>query len=1327
MNKSRALFILLLLLIPVGFLGLISSEASSQWLLRQVLSVSALQVAKIKIAGRLLDQFSLTDVQYQSDNETISFDKLAIRWHPKALLWGRLHLLDITIDGLQVSLSETAKPEKTGRFALNLPLQMTIENALINGLHYQSGDFVQNIEKLQFAIDTDGDQLKIGALSIDDAIVKASAQGQITLNQDLDVNATAAWQLDTEQNGVLQGATTVSGNLQALAFNHQVSSPFQLAVEGKLDDLDSAPRITANAVWHNLVWPLTPTSAPQIKSDQGSVEVSGLLSDYQISLNGRLSQQYLPDASLNFTGKGSQTALTIEKLALASTTGSFLLTGDVSWQDVPRFAIAATAKDLNPAIFLPEMPGQLTFNSQINGELGDSLQLDAELPSLTGQLRGTPVNAHGKLLIDGDNVKVDNVEMRSGVNSLSANGNIGQAQSMLKLQIDSPALLTLHPALAGSVKGAGVIQGNLQNPAINLQLHAKGLRIADFRTEQIALDLDYSPDTAKTSKVLFSAKAIKTADLQLDNAQLQGGGSLAQHHFEADLHSRNGTIAAALTGSFLAGKWLANLAKLDVFSQESGMWQLKRPPTITVTNSPQGLDTSWSEACLAQNNAALCTQGRYQVNGDFITKMLASALPTQLLKSFFPAEVALTGTLNADTELNQQQGLLNGRFQVGMSPATLSLDDKTLALGASSVSGTIKANMLSTTFDVALAQQDYLRGQLQWQMGKSQAIGGQLSASIRELAVAETFLPQLSATQGLLTAELNLKGTVQNPIFMGQLNLSQGSVNLVDQGFGLRNMTLHAFASGDQPNSIELNGSLLPELLNTTHLSQSIEVNGLIKLHADLQQQKGALAGRYRIDSPPLSISLQNREGSTKIPVAASSLTGSIDGDAISADLDLKLADQDYLHSQLNLDSIKQTLSGTITASIENLSLLNPLVPQLSNIKGNLKADLAVQGTLTNPLAKGEIQFIGDAIEVNDLGISLRELKVTALASGDIEQRMQISGSAKSGDGAINIDGFANLQAETGWPLELTLLGDNFEVAKLSEAQTSLSPNLKLAYAHNQGTVTGSLKVPKALIALQEFPENAVKVSADEVIIGEEHQAEQIQEAPGLDVNIELELGEQVSFSGRGLNTELAGKLRLSKAAEKISLFGKIDMLKARYKSYGQDLTVRQGHLVFNGPVDDPWVDVEAIRLSKNRKVTAILSLSGSLKKPQTRIYADPAMPESEALAYLVTGRSLSQVSKAEGNILASAAMSYAGGQAAWITEKLGIDEFDVQEGETLQDTLVTMGEYLTPDFYLGTKVGLFNKQAVMVLKHNITDAINLETQAGTSQRIKLNYEIDKD
>jgi translocation and assembly module TamB len=192
-------------------------------------------------------------------------------------------------------------------------------------------------------------------------------------------------------------------------------------------------------------------------------------------------------------------------------------------------------------------------------------------------------------------------------------------------------------------------------------------------------------------------------------------------------------------------------------------------------------------------------------------------------------------------------------------------------------------------------------------------------------------------------------------------------------------------------------------------------------------------------------------------------------------------------------------------------------------------------------------------------------------------------------------------------------------------------------------------------------------------------------------------------------------------------MYGNVDMDKARYKSYGQDLTVRKGRFLFNGPVDKPWLDLEAIRVSNSKEVTAILKLTGPLDTPQTRLSSEPALPESEALAYLVTGKPLNQVSKSEGNALAGAALSYGSGQISWIAEKLGIDVFEVNEGKTLQDTLVSVGQYLTPDFYVGTKVGLFNKQAVLVLKHKLTDTFNVETQTGTSQRIKLNYEIDTD
>jgi translocation and assembly module TamB len=562
---------------------------------------------------------------------------------------------------------------------------------------------------------------------------------------------------------------------------------------------------------------------------------------------------------------------------------------------------------------------------------------------------------------------------------------------------------------------------------------------------------------------------------------------------------------------------------------------------------------------------------------------------------------------------------------------------------------------------------------------------------------------------------------------MGQIDLAKGAVDIAEQGLGLRDINLHADASGGQVNRIQINGSLLPAMLKQAN-SQQLQLKGLVNINADLQQQGDFLAGNYRIDSPPLTILLGNSGAKTKIPLGASSLSGSIKGEQVSADLDFRLAGQDYLRAQLQMDTGKtQTLSGRINASVVEFALLNPLVPQLSDIKGHLNADLALQGTLDKPAASGAIRFTGGAVNMNELGLTLREIKLQALASGGGNGRIQMTGSAKSGKGAVYLDGFAVLQAHAGWPVELMLKGENFEVVKLPEAQIAISPDLKFLFAEKKGKVTGTLKVPTAIMTLKELPENAVKVSPDEIIVGEEKVAENAPVTPGIDANIDIELGKQVSFSGQGLATNLTGKLKITKSGEKMAMHGNVDMIKARYKSYGQDLTVRKGRFLFNGPVDNPWLDVEAIRVSKSKKVTAILSLTGSLQKPQTRISSEPSLPESEALAYLVTGGPLNQVSKSEGNMLAGAALSYGGGKATWLTEKLGIDEFEVQEGETLQDTLVAVGEYLTPDFYVGAKVGLFNKQAAMVLKHKITDAINVETQAGTSQRVKLNYEIDTD
>ena len=1334
MKKRMALLIIMMiaLIIPAGLFGLISSEAGSHWLLRMVFLSLPAKVSVAKMEGRLLDRISLTTFHYQSDTETIAIDKFAFVWQPYGLLSGTLKIADVVVNGLNISVTDAKESQEKSNFdltaELKLPVQIVIENFLLTDMQFHKGDFVQKLEKLQIALATEGDQIKIKALNVNAQPIAATAQGQMTLGKGFPFNLKLDWKVNTEQKGLWQGSTTIAGDINKLTFDNQLSSPFKVVLKGNLDDLQTKPRINTRADWSKVVWPIT-GAPPLLKSEQGTVELSGLLSDYKVTLNGQLTQQYLPEASLSFNGKGSQNALAIEKLEIKSKTGFFQINGNLSWQDLPAFDLTATGQNFNPAILLPEMPGNLNFSSHVKGKLdAKALQIDAEINRLSGQLRGKPVSANGKLVLNGDQLKVDALRINSGANKIAVNGTMGQEQAVLEVSIDAPALDELWPTLGGSLLGEGFMQGTWKNPAVKFQAKGKQLRFAEHRAGQLAINIDYSPDTKKTSRILFSASAIQSNGVQIDSVRIDGLGTLEQHNFKADIISDDGNLSTALTGNLKAGNWKGDVSRLDLNSRDLGLWQLERNLAVSLIQSPTGIDVTLNEACLVQKTASICTHGRYFASGDLNFALKASAVPTKLMKAYLPEQIQLNGTLNTNTEIQKQKGLFTGRYQLELSPATLLFKGKEVLLGASSLSGKIKGDTLSADIDLALAGQDYVRGQLQMDAGKSQAISGQISASVREFAMLEAFVPQLSGTKGALTADLKVKGTAKKPVVIGQIDLAKGAVNIAEQGVGLRDINLHAVASGGQINRIQINGSVLPAMLKPANAPDQIQLKGLVNINADLQQQEDLLTGHYRIDAPPMIVLLQTSAAPTKIPLGASSVSGSIKGDHVSANIDFRLASRDYLRAQLEMNTSKpQTLSGQITASVHEFALLNPLVPQLSDIKGHLDADLDLHGTLEKPFASGAIRMSGGAVDVNELGLALREIKLQALASGDSAERIQITGSAKSGEGAVYIDGFASLQAQAGWPVELILKGENFEVAKMPEAQIAISPDLKLVFAEKKGKVIGTLKVPKAIMTLKELPENAVKVSPDEIIIGQEKVEGNAPAAPGIDANIDVELGKQVSFSGQGLATNLTGKLKIIKSGEKIAMHGNVDMIKARYKSYGQDLTVRKGRFLFNGPVDNPWLDVEAIRVSKSKKVTAILGLTGPLQKPETRISSEPALPETEALAYLITGKPLNQVSKSEGNMLASAALSYGGGKAAWFTEKLGIDEFEVQEGETLQDTLVSVGQYLTPDFYVGTKVGLFNKQAAMVLKHKITDAINVETEAGTSQRVKLNYEIDTD
>ena len=135
-------------------------------------------------------------------------------------------------------------------------------------------------------------------------------------------------------------------------------------------------------------------------------------------------------------------------------------------------------------------------------------------------------------------------------------------------------------------------------------------------------------------------------------------------------------------------------------------------------------------------------------------------------------------------------------------------------------------------------------------------------------------------------------------------------------------------------------------------------------------------------------------------------------------------------------------------------------------------------------------------------------------------------------------------------------------------------------------------------------------------------------------MDIDVAVGEdQLNFSGFGLTAKVQGHVHIG---DNLDTRGELWLNDGRYRAYGQKLDVRRARLLFAGPLDQPYLDIEAIR--KTDDIVAGIRLSGSAEQPTTQIFSEPAMSQEQALSYLVLGRPLSSTGE-DNNMLAQAAL----------------------------------------------------------------------------------------
>lgn len=433
-----------------------------------------------------------------------------------------------------------------------------------------------------------------------------------------------------------------------------------------------------------------------------------------------------------------------------------------------------------------------------------------------------------------------------------------------------------------------------------------------------------------------------------------------------------------------------------------------------------------------------------------------------------------------------------------------------------------------------------------------------------------------------------------------------------------------------------------------------------------------------------------------------------------------------------------QPLDGSAELRLDRLDWLTLLSPELAAAGGSLSGALTLGGSVGEPRLGGDLRLTDGHVDLPGAGIGVQDIHLTLASRAPGE--LVLNGGAGAGAGELALAGTLRAPQLRAWRLDLALSGRRFETVRLPAVHLFTSPNLALRITPGVIDLGGEITVPEATIKLRDLRDGGVRPSPDVVVVGAEQPPPRRWKKQ---VNVTVVLGEAVAVEGFGFSGRLQGRVALSESGSGIATAtGELDIIGGLYEAYGQQLAIDAGRLLYaGGPVDNPGLDLRAERRVDD--VTAGMRVSGTLQNPRVELYSEPALEDSDVLAYLLLGRPLSAATQAQGGLLYHAALSLGlkGGDsiAKSIGARLGLDEVTlakqrpgyglgasaVPSGTAANrgdETSLILGKQLSPRLYLRYIVGLGEALDAVQLRYKLTERLTLEAESGLHGGADLMY-----
>ncbi|WP_439864826.1 translocation/assembly module TamB domain-containing protein [Pseudomonas antarctica] len=494
------------------------------------------------------------------------------------------------------------------------------------------------------------------------------------------------------------------------------------------------------------------------------------------------------------------------------------------------------------------------------------------------------------------------------------------------------------------------------------------------------------------------------------------------------------------------------------------------------------------------------------------------------------------------------------------------------------------------------------------------------------------------------------------------------------------------------------------------------------KLNADIQLDlpSSGPKGVVSVDASGGTLRVRDKTQWLDFPYDTLKLETTLNPKRIDTQLNFRGGKLGELLVQAQINPLPQNkpITGTFTLSGLDLAVARPFVPMVEKLNGRLNGNGRISGGLLAPQVNGSVNLVDGEVSGSELPVSLEGLNVQALIAGESVQLNGAWHSGKAGQGS--------LKGQIDWGqalvVDLNLQGSQLPVTVEPYAVLEVAPDLKISLKNDKLAIAGKVHIPRGDITVRELPPSTVKVSDDTVIVGSQTEEGKPPMAMAMDINVVV--GEdQLNFTGFGLTAKVQGQVHIG---DNMDTRGELWLNDGRYRAYGQRLDVRRARLLFAGPLDQPYLDIEAVR--KTDDVTAGIRLSGSAEQPTTQIFSEPAMSQEQALSYLVLGRPLSTTGE-DNNMLAQAALGLglmgSSGVTSDIANKLGIRDFDLDTQGSGNSTAVVASGKITEKLSLRYGVGVFEPANTIALRYLLSKKVYLEVASGVASSLDIFYKRD--